>query len=194
MKKSINKIIVLLVCGSIIGCVSYKEQLFTGSGNVEQARKNVIIDFANTYKTPGSYLKERQGKPFDVFWVFMKQSKDDLFVFSVSPETDGHVSLSVEDKLGKVPVSYFPNNYEIKGGKLFIWKDSIAPLHKDVLNALEDFSVLDSTDVKRELGLLLNDFEDTRLVSIDHKLKSVHYYVCKGSIEKYKRVFTNRSF
>lgn len=194
MRKSFNIVILLLVCGSIIGCVSYKRQLFTGSGNVEKARKNVIIDFANTYKTPRNYLTERQGKPFDVFWIHKKQSKENLFVFSVSPEIDEHVPLGIEDRLGKVPVSYFPNNFEVKNGKLFLWKDNVTPLQKDVLNAMENFGVLDSIDVKRELGLLPEDFEDTRVVTIDHELKSAHYYVCKRSIEKYKKVITNRSF
>ncbi|TKG87730.1 hypothetical protein EYV94_28035 [Puteibacter caeruleilacunae] len=193
MKRNSN-IIILAFCSVLMGCVTYKSQMIKGIGDIESARKNVIIDCANTYKMPRNYFKERKGKRFDIFWVFNEESKDDLLVFSVSPEIDGHITLGIKDSIGKVPCSYFPNNYEIKNGKLFVWNDGITPLRRDVLDAVNNFGVLDSTDVKRELGLLPDDFEDTRVVRIDHRLKSIHYYVCRNRIEKYKKVGTNRAF
>lgn len=90
-------------------------------------------------------------------------------------------------------------SYEIKNKSddyLWLWfsnninDDEI----KDVLNVLKDFGVLDSTDVKRELGLLPDGFEDERVVTIDHEFKSTHYYVCKRNMEKYKKVVTNKAF
>lgn len=193
MKKNFNKLTSLLICACIISCVSFNDKLLTGKGNVNKARKNVIIDFANTFKTPRNYLKERQGKPFDVFWVYKKKSKKNLFIFMITPETGGHISLGIKDELGKVPVSYFPNNFEVKEEKLFLWKDSLKPLRKNVLDIVENFGVLDSTDVKRELGLLPDNFKDDRFVSIDHKIKSVYYYVCKNNIKKYIKVISNKA-
>jgi hypothetical protein len=167
MKRNFNKIISVFALGSLLMCcISYKDQLYPGTGNMDQARKNLIIDFANTYKTPRIYLEKREGRSFDVFWIFMEDSKDDLLRFSVSPEIDGHIPLGIKDSLGKVPHSYFPNNFEIKEGKLFVWKDSITPLRKDILNVMDTFGVLDSTDVKRDLGLLPDNFEDTRVLTL----------------------------
>lgn len=193
MNKNFKKGFLVIIFGVVISCVNFKNNLFTGSGDINQARKNVIIDFANTYSTPKRYLRERNGRPFDVFWVFKKESKNNIAIFSVSPETDGHIPLSIKDSLGKVPVSYFPNNFKVKKGKLFVWKDSITPLRKNILSVMENFNVLDSTDIKRELGTLPEDFEDTRVVRIDHKLKSAHYFVCKKNIKHYKKVITNKA-
>ncbi|AGC76980.1 hypothetical protein DDD_1853 [Nonlabens dokdonensis DSW-6] len=47
--------------------------MIRGKGNLDQARLNSMIDFAYKYKTPKKYLKERGGKPFNVFWVFEKK-------------------------------------------------------------------------------------------------------------------------
>lgn len=195
MHKNISRILyVLLFTSTLYGCVSsYKSQLFAGEGGIEQARMNAITDFANTYKTPRSYLKERGGKPFEVFWVLEKKITPNVYVFGVSPEIDGNITLSIKDSLGKVPNSFFPNNFEVKEERLFLWKDSTKPLRKDVLEVVDKFGVLDSVDVKRELGMLPIDFEDTRVVTIDHSLKSVHYYICKNDIAKYKKVVTNKA-
>ncbi len=196
MKKNISKIILGIIFSTIIiSCVSYNSQLAKGEGGIEQARKNIIIDFVNTYQTPRSYLKERNGASFNVFWAVKKEVLDeDVYGFAISPENNGYITLGVNDSLGKVPNSYFPNKFEVRKGKLFVWKDSITPLRKDILSVMDRFKVLDSISVKKELGLLPEDFEDTRMVTIDDGLKGVHYYVCKGDIGKYKKVVTNRAF
>ena len=195
MKRNFNTIISIIFCAYILNsCLSYNDQLFRGGEDIGKARKNIIIDFANSYKTPRNYLKERNEKPFNVFWVFKKESKRNMLIFSVSPETNGHIPLGIKDTLGKVPKSYFPNNFEVRENKLFVWKDTITPLRKDILDIMDKYGVLDSTDVKRELNLLPKDFEDTRVVTIDHKLKSVHYYICKERIEKFIKIVTNKAF
>jgi len=194
MRKIFNKTILVLLFGfTLYNCVSYKNQLFEGKGGIEQARINIITDFANTYKTPRSYLKEREGKPFDVFWVTKNKINGNAYVFSVLPDSQGYIPLKIEDSLGKVPNSYFPNRYEVEKGKLFLWKDSITPLRRNILNVMNKYGILDSTDIKRELGLLPDDFEDTRMVIIDDGLKGVDYYICKNHIEKYKKIVTNKA-
>lgn len=194
MKKVIKIILVLLFGSSFYNCSIYKNQLFKGEGGIEQARMNVIIDFISTYKTPRNYLKEREGKPFDVFVLDRrKQSNEDLYVFTVLPEYQ-EITLNPEDDLGKVPKSYFPNKFVVEEDKLFLWHDSVTPLQKELLNVMDEFGALDSIDVKRELGLLPDDYEDTRTVIIDDGLKGVTYFICKDNIENYKKVVTNKAF
>jgi hypothetical protein len=119
---------------------------------------------------------------------------DGIKPFSIIPETDGYVAQRIGDKLGEVPESYFPNNFIVKENMLFIWKDTITPLTKNVLNILNEFEILDSTDIKRELKLLPENFEDTRLVGFDDGLEGVNYFVCANNILKYKKVVSNLAF
>lgn len=172
-------------------CNSSKDQLFRESGDVNLIYENVITDFANTYKTPKKYLEKRDGKPFDVFRINTEEVKEDLLVLSISPENNGFIRLSITDTLGKVPNRNFPNRFEVRKNKLFVWKDSITPLRKDILEVMDQFGVLDSTDVKWELGLLPKNYEDSRLITIDDRLKGVHYFLCKKNPGKYKKVVTD---
>jgi hypothetical protein len=195
MRNHLNKILlVLLLSAALNSCTSYKSQLFEGEGTVEQARMNAIIDFVNTYKTPWSYLKERDGKSFDIFWVYENEKIKNLYVFNVSPEIDENITLSIEDSLGEIPNSYFPNKFEVKEDKLFLWKDNVTPLRKEILVAVDGFGVLDSVDIKRELGLLPDDYVDKKVLTLDHSLKNTHYYICKNNIAEYKKVTTNKAF
>ena len=194
MKKNINILLLLSLNFILYNCISYKSQLLKGKGDIDQVRTNVITDFVNTYKTPKYYRKKRDGKPFNVFiLVRQKQLNNDLYVLSILPEIED-ITFRSEDSLGKVPRSFFPNRFEVKKEKLFLWNDSITPLQKDILLVMDEYGVLDSTDVKRELGLLPNNFEDTRLVTFDDRLESVNYFVCKDNIEKYKKKVTNKAF
>ena len=193
MRKVINvEFLVLMFC--LCACSVYNLELYQGNGGIEQARLNVITDFAYTYKTPKYNLKQRKGKPYNVFWVFDKKLNGDVHVFSIIPENDDCITISINDSLGKVPISYFPNRFKMRNDKLFLWKDSITPLKEDIVNIVNEFGLLDSIDVKRELGLLPYDFEDTRMVIIDDKLKGVDYFVCLNNVEIYKKIFTNKSF
>lgn len=194
MKRNFKKNVTLIFIYFVINsCISSKAELFKGVEDLNKARKNIIFDFAGSYKTPRNYMKERGGKPFDVFWVFEKETKSNQIFFSISPEINGNIPLGIDDTLGNIPKTHFPNNYEIRENKLFLWKDNSTPLKKDVLDVMAEFGVLDSVDVKRELNLLPIDFEDMRVVTIDHKLKSVHYYICKNKIEKFKKIVTNKA-
>lgn len=111
-------------------------------------------------------------------------------MFGISPENHNFISISIKDSLGKVPVSRFPNRYIIEDDKLFLWRDNITPLSKELLNVIQEYGVLDSTDLKKVLGLLPADFEDERLIILDDKLKGVDYYVCRSNINKFKKVKT----
>lgn len=185
-----NIILTIMLIVMLCKCSSYKRTFYAGDGGIERGRMNAITDFVFTYKTPRYYLKERKGKPFNVFWI--SNQVHDQYIFAIFPYSQGYLSLKVQDSLGKVPVSNFPNNYIIKGEKLFLWKDSLTPLNKEILNVIKKYGILDSTDVKKKLGVLSDDFEDTRMVIIDHRDKGGwHYYVCKKNIEKFKKVKTN---
>ena len=117
---------------------------------------------------------------------------DKTYFISVLPNVEP-IAISIEDELGKIPRSYFPNRYIEKEDKLFLWNDSSSPLQSDVLDAMNKFGVLDSTDVKMELGLLPNDFEDTRMITIDDRLVSYKYFVCRSDVSKFKRIVTYKA-
>lgn len=195
MKRSFNIVIPILVFTLIfLSCATYKNQLHVGIGDIEQARMNVVIDFVNTYKTPKRYLKRRQGKPFKVFSFVREKSLDNsTYLLSILPNIES-ISMRTEDKVGEIPRDYFPNKYIVKEGKLFLWNDGETPLQDDVLEAMNKFGVLDSTDIKMELGLLPNDFEDTRMITIDDRLESYNYFICKNDISKFKKVVTYKAF
>lgn len=194
--RKVFKIITIVLWFSLFfhSCCSYRSELIKGKGSIEEARLNCITDFANTYKTPKKYLNERKGKPFQVFEIVEYKLKDDMYGFIVIPEIDGNVSLTIRDTLGKVPLRSFPNRFKVKNDKLFYWTDNITPLNQDVLNVLDEFGVLDSIDIKRELGLLPENFEDTRMVTLDHRLKTVTYFVCKNNVSDYKKVINKKGF
>lgn len=196
MKKSFNTILSVLVITIILlsSCVTYKNKLYIGAGDIEQARMNVIVDFVHTYKTPKRYLKERQGEPFNVFSFIIEKSLDkSIYLFSILPNNK-NISMIIDDKVGEIPRSYFPNRYIVVEGKLFLWNDGKTSLQKDVLEIMSDFGVLDSTDVKKELGLLPVDFEDTRMIIIDDRLEAYNYFICKNNISNYKKVVTWKAY
>ena len=191
--QKLNRNFIVIFIVLLISCNSYKNKLIKGS-DLNNARENIVTDFIHTYNTPKKYLKKRNGKPFDVFWIFERETNNSVLLFKVSPVKDGYISQRVEDKLGKVPESYFPNNFIVKENMLFVWKDTITPLSKNVLNILNEFNLLDSTDIKKELNTLPENFQDTRMVSFDDELKGVNYFVCPNNILKYKKVVTNKAF
>lgn len=196
MKNHIRNLTGLLFVGIfIISCATYKKDLYHGNGTLEQARMNAIIDFANSsYKTPRKYLERRNGKKFDVFWIYeyekTQDSLRDIFILSIIPENQGYIDLQTKDIIGK-KTDWFPTKYKEINNKLFLWHDSLVPLSREIIEVIHFYGILDSTDIKMDLGLLPEDFEDTRMVRTDHGLKSVDYYICKGNISKYKKVKTN---
>lgn len=188
-----NALTTLILSFTILNCVSYKNQLHKGEGGIEKARMNVITDFVNTYKTPRYYLKKRKGKSFNVFQLTKREQLNiNLYIFSILPE-DQKILLNVNDSLGKVPREYIPNRYIIKQKKLFLWNDGITPLQTEILKVLDDFGVLDSINIKIDLGMLPDDYEDTRIMILDHRLEGVDYYICIDKIEKFKKVVTNKA-
>lgn len=175
-------------------CASSKEEMNITNHETANARLLAIEDFVLVpYETPKRYLNMRNGNPFDVFWIHEYSNRSSIVVFSFTPENQGYISLGVGDTLGQIPKSYFPNKYIIVNDKLFIWKDDHTPLNGELLNILDKFGVLDSTDVKMAIGTLPSEFDDTRLVLIDHDLKSVNYHICKSEIQKFKKVTTNKA-
>lgn len=190
-----SKILIIILSLFISSCKEYKVELQTGKKGVNLARTNIILDFANhRYKTPKYYLKKRNGKPFDVFHVYTHVGNKKSYIFTISPENDGYITLGINDTLGKVPASYFPNKFIVINGKLFLWKDNKTPLSKEILQVLNKYKVLDSTDIKEHYGMLPPGFKDTRLIILDDGLKGADYFVCKNNIRKFRRIYTNRAF
>lgn len=187
-----NKNILTIVSGILLFSCVTKNNFYEGDKSIEFAQLNAIEDFVNTYKTPYYYIKKRKGRPFDTFIIREWQFSDNLYTLTFIP-TIQEISLSVEDSLGKVPRTYFPNRYVEKKGKLFLWNDGITLLQKDILEIMDKYKILDSIDVKKELGLLPKDYSDERVLIMDSRLKAVNYYICKSNIRKYKKVITNKA-
>lgn len=194
MCMNINQVILIFSFFLFASCVGYKKQLTKKIIDVEQARMIAIIDFANTYQTQEYYLEKRGGKPFDIFRIDDEIKSGDIVVILITPAINGILPISLSNLIGKVPENNFPNRYKIIEDKLFVWKDSLTPLNKEILDVLNTYNILDSTDIKRELGLLPDDFEDTRMVITDRRLKGVDYYICKNNVDKYKKVLTNIAY
>lgn len=196
MKRSFNTIVPIFVFTIILlsNCATYKNKFHIGNGDIEQARMNVIIDFVHTYRTPKRYLKDREGKPFNVFtFVREKYLDEGIYLLSILPNNES-ISMRIEDKLGEIPRGYFPNRYIVAEHKLFLWNDGETPLQEGVLDTMNKFGVLDSTDVKLELGLLPDDFEDTRMITMDDRLESYNYFICKSNISDFKKIVTYKAF
>ncbi len=198
MKKAKNikiAIVGIFVITFIISCSVGKNKFYTYTGTVEDAIILAVNDFSKTYKTQRYYLKERGGKPFNSFRVSVLD-ENGLFVIGISPNTRD-LSLFLEHQIGKVPsdsMSFFPNKYIEMDNKLFYWKDNYTPLNKNVIEVLDSYNILDSTDIKLQLGMLPDDFEDTRVVTTGSKLKGVDYYFCKKQPNKFKKVLTNIAY
>lgn len=180
----INKITFVILTFLLTGCQSFKNSLFKGSKDIEYARVNAIIDFANTYKTSPRYLRERKIKPLQVFRIKRRKDieQEDTYVINILPETQ-KISLMTGDSLGTVPKRFFPTKYLIKNKRLFLWKDGETPLTKDILSIMDKYNILDSTNLQKEYN--------TIIISNDDGLKGVDYYICKDNIKHYKKIKTN---
>lgn len=196
MKGYFIKITILVVFSVIsCNCVGYRNQVFYNNGNIEQAQDEVIDDFVKTYGKSKSKLITSENNSRGVFVINTENSSDEnIFVFSILPKNNNNIALSIKDSLEKKPRKYFPNRYVVKGDLLFLWNDNKTPLKREVLDVMNRYHILDSVDVKRELGILPTDYEDNRTVLIDDGLKGVDYYVCKSDIRKYKKIVTNKAF
>lgn len=195
MKNSFKIYISIFIFTSqLLGCTPKRTVVNRGIGDIELARMNAIVDFASSYETPKRFLKKRHGCSFNVFQVYASNldTNTQYFLVSIIPE-DESISIRVEHRLGEIPSTNFPNRFIIKDEKLFLWNDGHTKLGNDILNAMLEFSVLDSTDLKWELGLLPADFEDTRLITIDDRLEAYNYFICRNDVSKFKKVVTYKA-
>ncbi len=193
MKKNFKSLVIIFtLIFSFINCsmsnTSFKNQ---NEEKIEKARENVVLDFIKIYKTPKKYLKKRNNQPFNVFWIFEDETNNQNYIFDILPETQNYISLNIEDSIGKVPKSNFPNRFIQKNNKIFLWNDGLTPLSKDLLNVIKKYIILDSTNVKLKKGLLPDRFLDDRLITTDDKLEGIHYYVCRNNTKHFRRIKTN---
>ncbi|MBW3520470.1 hypothetical protein [Flavobacterium sp. NKUCC04_CG] len=182
----INKIVIYLLCIILYSCTTYQKSLDLSIDSLENVREVVINDMAINYKTSKKHLK-KYGKPFDVFIFYSDSIIGDNYVFHIIPNYND-VSIRIEDSIGEVPDSGFPNRFCEINNKLFLWKDKVTPMNQTILNKLNRYGILDSTAVKKELDLLPLDFEDNRVFRIDHSVNGYFYFVCKNNILNYKKI------
>lgn len=182
----ISKIIVCLLCVILYNCTTFKKSSKLGVFSLEDARKVVMNDIATNYKTSNKHLK-KYGKSFDVFNFYSDSIVGNNYMFHIVPNYNS-VTLRVKDKIGEVPHLGFPSRFYEFNDKLFLWEDKVTPIDQAILSKLNQYDILDSIAVKKELKLLPVDFEDNRVYKIDHSVNGYFYFVCKTDVTKYKKV------
>ncbi|WP_372474855.1 hypothetical protein AB4865_06240 [Capnocytophaga sp. ARDL2] len=215
MKKNINFIFTLLSSVLFVSCIvtkSTKKRNFDRDEIIEMIIKN----YAKKYKTPKVFLEERNNKEFDVFEVNIYEENTDHFVIGISPRNykigieheydtisykiiasypskSNFITIYPDDSIGKVPKGNLPNRYVIEKRKLFLWQDSITPLSREIVEAINSYGVLDSTVIKKHLGLLPKDYKELHLVEFDNRIVGDKYYFCKNK-RKFKIVRSNKAY
>lgn len=181
-----------------IGCGFSKAKLVRSGENIRDiAINNAIWDFSNSCKL------YKNDSVFDVSFVdsvflltldrekprwYRDKFYEDLVLVSISAHRISDDCEECCDKFlytTKTTVGSkgkLPSRYIEKDDKLFFWWDDGYPLTEEMLAILWKYNLLcDDTE-----GLIgLPDF------TTNDRLKGAHYYFCKNSLSKYKRVITS---
>lgn len=170
-------ILLLIVSMMVNSCFVYKKNLFKGSGDIEKARINAIIDYTNKYN-----------KKYSTFMIYdFENINTDYYCFTISPNLNKW-SMDTIFEIGEYH-RYFPNDFYIHKNKLFMWVDENKVFNKETINVLHKFNILDSINYKIQIGEISPEQILPEFV-IDHGIKDVDYFICKNNISKYKTVKT----
>jgi len=180
------KLIYILLC-VYCSCSTYKNSLASGNGTKKQVIDNVIADY---YHTNGKEIKK-----YNVFSLSDK-TEDQKLVYHITVIPQENVySVTKNDSLGAFSKG-FPTNYEYYKGKLFVWNDTERHITSEILNVLKNHNMLDSTQLKYELGIYdewnpEKESPELPLFKINDFLEGVNYVVCKNNISIYKKLKTS---
>lgn len=145
---------------------------------------NVIIE---------DYCKKNKSeiKEYKIFRIENRSpSEKNYFLYNVFPVYNDYIYTAGTDN----SFSYLPTGYiEYKGEIFFIEEKEPVPPNKDLLKYLDSLHLLDSTNVKIQLGLLKEEDRVDRMYIKKEFLEGVNYVICKETPYKIsKRVKTNR--
>ena len=167
---------ILVFCLTFNSCSSWKKEL-KKERSLNAAIHNVVMDFYNT-----SLLF----KNHSVFSIRISELNYNKLVIQVSPDQNKFLPEPL-DTIGSFR-GYLPTDYLIIEEKLFYWNDSTKILSKEIVNVLNKYNRIDSTNV--------NGFQyiPEGAFIIDERQKGVDYYICKNDFTNYKKVTTSRAY
>lgn len=179
-----NKIVLFIFCSLALACGSIGTKLTKGNADGGSIIENIIIDFSN------SDAKKKYNRSYEVFVINdCNNSSYKNWCYDVSPVVN-KIMLDTTERIGLIPRDYIPNRYKEYSGKLFVWNDNKTALNNNVLKALYQRKLLDSTFVNLNLGKVGPDDVEMPETVIDESLKSIYYFICKDDISIYKKVKT----
>jgi hypothetical protein len=125
------------------------------------------------------YQKNRAD--FDKYKIFSlqykpMQNKEYYFYIILPMEYQRYLySVDINPKL-----SYLPSGYiEFKDKVFFIEEDNHSGTNKELLQYLDSLQLLDSTNVKLQLGLIKPEDVELRVFRTDDSIEAVFYIICK---------------
>lgn len=167
------------------------QTLDSNQNTIDSIRYQAMINFSKNYKTLNKFFRKFKNEKLVFFRVYEDNVYNEYYTLSISHQIN-RIPLRKVDSIGKVPKTFFPNNYLIIDDKVFLWRDDVKPLNVEILNLLEDYGLLNSINSNYESEIILNEeYDEKNLIIVDDKLKGFHYYFCKNNINKYRKVKTN---
>ncbi len=147
-------------------CATWKTGI-SSQGDYETAIKNAVIDFSNTT----SVFKQDS-----TFAVDFKEFDSEIIGVSLLG-TVGKFIVVADGKTSRLPTRYLEYN-----GKLFYWYDEKYSLKEDVINKLDEYSLIDSVKTIAQAVFVHDDAK-----------KGVNYYFCKKKLSSYKKIVTTKA-
>ena len=167
------------------------QTLDSNQNTIDSIRYQAMVNLSKSYKASNKFYRKFKNEKLIFFRVYEYNVYNEYYTLSISHQIN-RIPLRKEDSIGKVPKTFFPNNYLIIGDKVFLWRDDVKPLNVEILNLLEDYGLLNSINSNYESEIILNEeYDEKNLIIVDDKLKGFHYYFCKNNINKYRKVKTN---
>lgn len=179
MRKN-NSLVCIIIVLIFIGCKSTNQQNEFSYSD----RLNMVIE--------DYYRKDRiDFKKHNLFSVDCGQIKDKYYFYEILPmrERSYHYNIDSDPKR-----SYLPSDYIKYRDKVFFVQDeNVSGVKKGLLEYLDSMQLLDSTDVKLQLGMIEENEVELRMDVYDDALEGVTYIICKkepGIIRKSIRTST----
>lgn len=186
MKKNykLNTLVLLILASFImcISCNSWKKGI-ASDGNFDTIVHNCITDFIHT----------KLCSQYSVFEIYEDSISPDIYKIVIAPEVDKFFP-HIRDSIGLAYNATIPTRYAIINNKLFLWKDSTAPITSQLMDVYNRFNAIDNDWRNREvnipLGIKDGDIPENRYIppAIYHDdIPCASYFICKDNLSIYVR-------
>ncbi len=163
----------ILIAIILLGCSSTNKTRMSSNPMINE----IIKDY---YKSNKSYIKD-----YSVFRFERKEMKNqELEVYTVIPHINEIAyKVDLEDSLN----SHFPTNYLEYKNKLFLWREGNQKISDSVMRYIYNRKLVDSSYVKYQMGLIMEEDVILYHLTIDDGLKGATYLFCKSNPSKIKK-------